>query len=180
MRAERLWMAAAALLLTSCATLSETECRSVDWFDLGVRDGTHGYSESRLDEHRQSCSEHGLATDAAAWRQGHVTGLESYCTVDNGYHVGRRGLHYGRVCPAAAEREFLAAYELGRETYDVEQEMADLDRRIESLESRLARSDGMSNEERQDTRRYLAELYRQMGWLRRSRDRLEFEWRRRF
>lgn len=170
----------ALLLLTGCATLDEGQCRTVDWFDLGQRDGADGYPPERIGDHHQACAEFGLQVDGDHWRRGYQAGLESYCTAENGYAVGRRGMHYGRVCPDGAESGFLAAYELGRETYDIEQEIAQLDRRIESLQERLSRSEGVDQEARRDTRRHLSELYRQMGWLRRSRDRLESEWRYRF
>jgi hypothetical protein len=163
--------------VSGCATLDEAECRSVDWFQLGARDGANGYGRSRLSEHRDACAEHGLEVDAATWEQGYDAGLLDYCTADTGYRIGRRGLHYGQVCPIDTEREFLAAYEIGRETYGVEQEIAELDRRIESLEQRL-RSDKIDDATRTETRRQLHYLYNQGGWLRRSLDRLDREWRR--
>lgn len=166
--------------LYGCATLDESECRSVDWYQLGLKDGSDGYTATRLGDHREACAEYGLNVGATEWRRGYDTGLDNYCTVDNGYAVGRRGMYYGHVCPAEVERAFVSAYELGKETYDVEQEISDLDRRIDSLETRLSRSEDLSDEDRRLARRQVAELYREMNWLRRSRDRLEAEWRRRF
>ncbi|MGQ0697240.1 MAG: DUF2799 domain-containing protein [Panacagrimonas sp.] len=175
-----LMLVCGALLLSGCATLNESECRNVDWFDLGSRDGSLGHSRNRLDEHGKACSEFGLAADSAAWEKGYEAGLESYCSVDNGYRVGRQGGYYGRVCPVDLEGDFTDAYALGRETYQVEGELAELGRRIESLESRLYRDDKLSDETRRQVRYQLSDLYRQFSWLRRSRDRLEDEWRRRF
>lgn len=168
----------AAFAASGCATLNESECRSVDWFQLGARDGGAGYSAGRLGEHRKACSEFGLATDDAAWRQGYDAGLLDYCTADNGYRVGRRGDHYAQVCPIEEEREFVAAYELGRETLQVENEFAELNRRIDPLEARLV-NDRLEDAQRRDIRRQLSYLYNQRVWLRRSIDRLENEWRRR-
>lgn len=178
MRPEHLLAAlAGALLLAGCATLDETECRSVDWFQLGARDGADGSARSRLEEHRKACSEFGLATDDAAWVQGYEAGLLDYCTADNGYRIGRRGGYYGRVCPAREERDFLDAYELGRETYEVEREIAEVDRRAESLQQRLV-SDKLDADVRRELRRQLSEVYSRGHWLRRSLDRLEREaWR---
>lgn len=167
-----------AFALGSCATLNESECRSVDWFQLGARDGGAGYSPGRLDEHREACSEFGLAADDAMWRRGYEAGLLDYCTADTGYRVGRRGGHYGQVCPVEEEREFLAAYELGRETLQVENEFAEINRRIDSLEARLV-GDKLEDTTRREIRRQLAYLYDQRRWLRRSIDRLDNEWRRR-
>ena len=169
------------LLLTAlagCATLDESQCRSVNWFELGSRDGSLGYGENRLESHREACSEFGLSTDAAAWREGYAEGLQSYCTVDNGYRIGRQGGSYGRVCPLESEPDFLAAYDLGRETLAVDQEIARVSQYTDSIEDRLARGRDLSDEARRDLRRQLSELYREISWLRRSRDRLEAEWRR--
>jgi hypothetical protein len=178
MRPERLLaVIAGAFVLGSCATLNESECRSVDWFQLGARDGNDGAARSRIEDHRKACAEYGLPADDAAWFQGYEAGLLDYCTADNGYRVGRRGGYYGRVCPAQEERAFLDAYELGHETYQVENEIAELDRRAESLQQRLV-SDKLDDDVRRELRRQLAEVYSRGNWLRRSLDRLEREWRR--
>ena len=73
---------------------------------------------------------------------------------------------------------FLEAYELGQETYAVEREIAELDRRVESIQQRLV-SDKLEDGVRRELRRQLAELYNRGNWLRRSHDRLEREWWRR-
>ena len=169
---------AAALALGSCATLNESECRTADWYRIGLRDGTEGYSRTRLDDHRKACTEYGLGSDEAAWKDGYETGLLDYCTVDNGYRVGRRGGYYYDVCPVQDERSFVAAYELGKETYDVERELAEHERRVQALQERLV-SDKIDDKTRREVRRQLSDLYDRGHWLRRSLDRLENEWRRR-
>lgn len=167
----------AAFTLSGCATLDETECRSVDWVKLGARDGTAGFPESRVEEHRKACAEYGLAPDDSAWLQGYEAGLFDYCTADNGYRIGRRGGGYGRVCPLESEADFLAAYDLGYETYQVEAEFAELNGRIDALERRLIDKQ-LDDATRREIRRQLSYLYEQRSWLRRSIDRLEREWRR--
>ncbi len=174
-----LLLVCAALGLSSCATLNESECRTADWFQLGTREGADGYPRTRIDEHRKACSEFGMAADDAVWIEGYEAGLLDYCTVDNGYKVGRGGGYYSRVCPAQLEADFVAAYDLGKETYDVEREIADLDRRVQSLQERLV-SDKIDDATRKDVRRQLSDLYNRAHWLRRSHDRLESEWRRRY
>lgn len=165
-------------LLAGCATLDESQCRSVNWFELGSRDGSLGYSESRLQAHGEACSEFGLSADAAAWRNGYAQGLQSYCSADNGYRIGRQGGHYGRVCSLEDEPDFLAAYDLGRETLDLDQEIARVTQYADSIQSRLAQDRALSDDARRDLRYQLSESYRELSWLRRSRDRLEAEWRR--
>lgn len=172
-------VALCAIALNGCATLNESQCRSADWYQLGTRDGSEGYARNRLESHREACSEFGLVADDAAWRQGYEDGLESYCTADNGYRVGRRGGSYARVCPAEADGEFIAAYELGRETSAVEQELAQVRQRIDALESHLG-NNKIDDATRKDLRRQVSEQYRQASWLRRSLERLDSEWRRRY
>ncbi len=179
MQPRLLLFAGATLALTSCATLNESECRTANWRELGARDGSDGYPRSRLDEHRKACSEFGIGPNDANWFEGYEAGLQNYCTVDNGYKVGRNGGYYARVCPARDEAEFVDAYNLGKETHDVEQEMADLDRRVEALQQRLV-SNKVDDATRREVRRQLSDLYDRGHFLRRSHDRLENEWNRRY
>lgn len=176
----RPWAAVLGLVLSGCATLDESQCRSTNWFELGSRDGRAGYSRDRLDQHREACSEFGLSPNATDWEQGYVAGLEDYCTVNNGYLLGRRGAYYGNVCPVDLEADFVSAFELGRDTNEVEREIESLNGRINSIETRLARDRELQGEQREGMRRQLYDLYRQLSWLRRTRDRLENEWRRRY
>ncbi|MGQ0503136.1 MAG: DUF2799 domain-containing protein [Panacagrimonas sp.] len=178
MRPDRGGLLLVVVLLTGCATLDESECRSANWFEFGRSDGALGYSRTRLDEHRQACSKFGLAADTAAWEQGYAEGLDRYCSVSNGYQLGRRGGYYGRVCPAELDADFSSAYALGRETHEVDQQLDQVNQRINALESRLIGQAKLSDPVRQQLRYQLSDLYRQMVWLRRSRDRLEDEWRR--
>lgn len=167
-----------ASLMTGCATLDESECRSANWFEFGKNDGALGYSRTRFEEHRQACSKFGLAADTEAWEQGYSAGLEGYCSINNGYQIGRRGGYYGRVCPAGLDDDFSSAYALGRDVYEVEQQLDQVSDRIKALESRLIGQARLSDKVRQQVRYQLSDLYRQMVWLHRSRDRLENEWRR--
>ena len=56
--------------LTSCATLNEEECRTVDWYTLGQQDGAAGRTEGHLNEHRRACADHKLPVDEGQWRTG--------------------------------------------------------------------------------------------------------------
>lgn len=179
MRPSRLLAAVLGLGLSGCATLDESQCRNINWFELGARDGFAGHSRQRLELHREACSEFGLNPNAVDWQEGYAAGLGDFCTVDNGYRLGRRGAHYGNVCPVELEAEFVSAFELGRDTNEVERELATLGGRIEAIETRLARDRELQAEQREVLRRQLYDLYQQRSWLRRSLDRLDREWGRR-
>lgn len=175
MRPRFLLLAALGLALGACATLDESECRGGDWYRIGVRDGAAGYAASRLEDHRRACTEYGLGADDPAWQRGYADGLRDYCTPESGYRTGRRGGVYQHVCPVQDERVFLSAYELGRETYEVEREIEELDGRVRALQERLG-DERLHADLRRDLRRQVADLYDRGAWLRRSLDRLEREW----
>ncbi|MFO1425667.1 MAG: DUF2799 domain-containing protein [Steroidobacteraceae bacterium] len=130
-------VAIAVLALSGCATVSRNECRTGDWFDIGVRDGARGWGEERFLDDAKACARHGLAADREAWLQGRERGLERYCTARNGFDVGAQGGSYGGVCPRLREDEFLHGYSLGQDLAQVRAEMARRDHRIHELRERL-------------------------------------------
>ena len=60
----------AALAAGGRATLSEDECRSADWNQIGRRDGLRGSPAARLEEHIGACSKLGIRPDAAQYTAG--------------------------------------------------------------------------------------------------------------
>lgn len=164
----------ALLALNGCATLSQSECLQADWRDLGARDGQSGLPAARLEEHRQACVEHGIVPDDRSYHAGREQGLQYYCTPETGYREGRRGASYQRVCPLQLEREFLLAYDHGREIWQVEQEIAALEQRIDAEEQALD-DPRLDRDERRYHRRELDQLYRELQSLHRLRQRLEDE-----
>ncbi len=123
------------VLLAACASLSEEACRTGDWENIGYNDGVHGRYESYIGEHREACSEYGIAPNAALWLRGRIEGLKQYCTPDNAYTVGRRGSELNSVCPVTNRSELRLAnfyglryYEINREVYALKDEINDIER----------------------------------------------------
>lgn len=141
-----------ALLLSGCASLSETECRSGDWYGVGLVDGQNGAPLSRLSDHREACAEFGISIDGDRYRAGRDEGLRSYCTPENGVHVGRSGATYHNVCPAELAGEFMRQYRFGYTIWEVEQALERIDRHIAEIDSELAKKD-LSDEARRKLRR---------------------------
>ena len=160
------------LLGSGCATLSEGECYTADWYQLGRMDGQQGYERSRLYDHRKACAEYGVRPDATAYYRGRQVGLATYCTAANGYDEGRAGHSYRGVCPAKYERRFLAAYRDGKLVHEVEEDIEAVERDIDREEGVLD-DDDSSAEAREDARRELRSLYDQMRRLNRELNRLE-------
>ena len=174
----------AGTLLGSCATMSEGECLAGDWTGRGFSDGAAGYAQSRLGEHAEACTRHGVVPDDAAYRAGWAQGVLRYCTLPNGFVQGRTGASYAGVCPRDLEADFLPAYQDGQLVHVAEQAIASARSSVDSLGSRLAelddkivakqrelRADGLTDEQRDQIRNRIQEI-------RRERDDTERDWRR--
>lgn len=157
----------AALVLASCASLSEDACLEGDWQGIGMRDGAAGHvAESRFDAHLRACSRVGVVPDRQAWQLGYARGLQSYCTPSSGLREGQAGRPYRNVCPAATEAGFLSGHELGRAEYERRTRVRDLSREIDhrtrrsaALRKALQESDA-NTAQREELRQNEAEITR--------------------
>lgn len=164
--------AAVLTLLSGCATLSEGQCRTMSWEQLGRQDGRQGFPTSRLFEHQKACAEYGISINQNEYSRGRETGLLDYCTPHNGYQQGRSGARYHNVCPAKLEAEFLARYRDGEVVHDAERDIKRLEERIDRVERQLD-SDKLDAKERKRLNRELRDLYRDYRRQQRELTRLE-------
>ena len=148
----------ALLVVSSCATLSENECRSGDWYAIGLKDGADGRKPDFILQHAKACNEFGIAPKAKPWREGRTEGLKRYCTVPNAYDVGSRGRRLSPVCPAGNLDALQAANTRGLRWHAIGQEIADVQRDIRAINAELAALPP------DDPRR--ASLYSQLSFLR--------------
>jgi uncharacterized small protein (DUF1192 family)/ribosome modulation factor len=133
-------LALGTLLLAACSTtMNKDECRTVDWRTVGYEDGVAGRSGEQIGQHRRACAEYGVTPDLDAYRTGRAEGLRDYCQPHNGYRAGATGASYYDVCPADLAPAFVAAYESGRELYDLERRVTDADEQIEARRAEIAR-----------------------------------------
>lgn len=116
------------LLMSGCATLSENECVTADWYEIGYSDGVKGQPDSYLEKHRKSCSKHGVRVNLDDWLVGRDAGLQRYCIAPKGYEEGLNNRAYHGVCQGRAGDEFLHAYEQGQQLYRQRTLVSDLQR----------------------------------------------------
>ncbi|WP_051234286.1 DUF2799 domain-containing protein [Halomonas halocynthiae] len=155
----QLALLSALTLLSGCATLSEGQCRTMSWEQLGRMDGREGYPAARLFEHQKACAEYGVSISQNEYSQGREVGLLDYCTPHNGYQQGLKGARYHNVCPARLEAEFLARYRDGLVVHDAESELKRRETHIDRLERQLD-SDKLDDKERKRLNHELRNLYR--------------------
>lgn len=128
MRLFPLLLLIAVWVLQGCASLSQDECRSADWYSIGYEDGLRGHTPVRIADHRKACASHGVAPDLARYNEGRDAGLSWYCEPRNGFRLGVKGQAYAGACPASAEAAFLDAWSAGKEIHESEYQVRRLDR----------------------------------------------------
>jgi hypothetical protein len=134
------WLTATALFalgLSGCASMNKDECLAVDWRTVGYEDGAAGRAGERIAEHRKACAKYGVTPDLVAYQAGRSQGLREYCRPQTGYQLGEHGGSYGGVCPADMESEFTAAYESGRELYNLRSRVAAAASRLDAAHREL-------------------------------------------
>ncbi len=134
-------------VLASCATLNENECHTVNWQQLGDRDGAQGFALTRIAKHNKACQKHGISSDVPAYEAGWRAGIERYCTPQNGFRTGRSGITYRNSCPSNLADGFLGAYIPARNLYIAERDIATTESRIDTLISEITRLANSSNVE---------------------------------
>ncbi len=177
MIARRLIQFAGFALLCGCATMDESECRSADWYAVGLRDGQNGEPVSRLAKHSEACAEHGVRPQEQRYSEGRAAGLKEYCRIENAFDTGIKGHRYQGVCPPSMDSQFRryngAAYEVYRLRSDIKSTQSAIDGKESRLRDRKATDD-----QRTVLRKDIRDLDRKLERLRddlRIRER-ELDW----
>lgn len=162
-----------ALLLPACSSMSEKQCRSVNWAERGERDAYDGQSRERIASYQDACTEHGIQADAEAYNAGYARGLRLYCTPQRGYAVGKAGASYRRTCPPESEPAFLQGYDTGRGVHSEQRRVSDIERQIRDAEKKLKEAE--SSEQRDTLRRKIRDLDEERSLAQRRVRRLQEE-----
>lgn len=159
-------------VLSGCATLSEGECRTADWHQIGRQDGSSGFTRARLHKHREACAEYGVRPQPNRYYDGREVGLKRYCTPRKGFDEGREGHPYRDVCPVQLEPAFLAEYRKGEALHEVDSDIDSVESDIDRKERQLD-SDDTSRRERHALREELRDLYHELRYLNREMARMQ-------
>lgn len=129
----------AALLVASCATLSQEQCEAGDWRAIGFNDGADGRPADRISSHVEACSEYGISVDTALYQTGRTEGLRVYCRLSNAEQQGRSGERYFGVCEGELGVAFARVHAAGRDVFNLEAELNSLDSEIDARLAELRR-----------------------------------------
>jgi hypothetical protein len=149
------------LATSGCATLSDNQCHSDSWANVGFR----------------ACEKYGIEPERTDYLAGHDEGLVQYCTRHNGFEVGRSNGTYEGVCATLNERAFLEGFNKGKALYEARSQLASVESEISQVDEKRDERD-LSKEVRDELfeKRYRLEVERVRAQER--VDRLERETRR--
>lgn len=101
--------------LVGCnTTTSQVECdNSIDWLSLGSEVALAGKSVREFDKYKASCGD-GLPSNAQAlYLDGYTAGIQQYCSYENGFKLGEKGIPDPQICPLEIRAEFDKGFKLG-------------------------------------------------------------------
>ena len=115
-------------VMTGCAGMSKDECLYADWRAIGYEDGAAGQPVSAVSERRSTCARKaGVTVDMAEYTAGRAQGLDLYCQPSRAFAIGADGQRYHGVCAGPGEAAFTAAYQAGRQLFDLERQVAEIE-----------------------------------------------------
>ncbi|MDB5794383.1 MAG: hypothetical protein JWR25_762 [Noviherbaspirillum sp.] len=121
-----------------------------DWRRIGLSDGVNGLGATRINDHAEACSKHGVPPDLNAYLSGRTQGFLTYCQPANGFSLGRRGAPANAAeCAVELRPGFAEQHRRGSEIHAIESDLRhreaslhDNDRQIRRNEARIARIRG--------------------------------------
>lgn len=123
--------------LTGCASISEDECISGNWSDIGYKDGVNGKSRGKLADYAKTCMKYGAEPNRDVYLMAFENGLVKYCTFEQGLKLGEDGSSYNQVCSGDLANGFSQGYDEGRVVYEINREhkrlISDYEETLEDL-----------------------------------------------
>jgi hypothetical protein len=104
------------LILTGCG-MSKEDCLATDWQQLGYKDATVGKFPRNLTSAIKDCGQYSISVDKNAYNAGWNAGIKQYCTSDQGFTIGSKGLEMSTVCPVELQAKFAAGWRKGVKAY---------------------------------------------------------------
>lgn len=106
--------------LSSCMPhLSQQQCQTMNWHQVGYGDGSQGSFQRNLNPAIADCAKFQLTVNTDAYAKGWRAGTRSYCNPNRAYQLGSNGITYNPVCPSDLSGAFSNAWHRGLRRYCV-------------------------------------------------------------
>jgi hypothetical protein len=118
--------------LSACSTLTNTQCKSNKWKEIGELDSKLGRGEKFYENHLSACSEKKF--NRSDYDLGFREGLKEYCSINSAFHHGANGYREPEVCKIENAKEFESTFLEGRKVWDLKKELSGLKEHLNQTE----------------------------------------------
>ena len=101
--------------LVGCnTTTSQVECdNAIDWLSLSSEVALAGKSVREFDKYKASCCDNLPGNAQALYLDGYTAGIKQYCSYENGFKLGEKGIPDPQICPLEIRAEFDKGFRIG-------------------------------------------------------------------
>lgn len=153
MASKSFWMYVALVffMVTEAHAISESKCRSNDWFAVGREYGIKGEAEDKVLKDQASCQKKGVEIPLEQYKKGWLMGINDYCSPDNAYKMGVTKKKPAKNCPLVMKPTFDQFYGWGTNAAKIEKDIAKTDKDLKSKKKSLEKA-------QKDVRKYDKEV----------------------
>jgi hypothetical protein len=108
-------IAALISLTTACSLfhMSQQECMSTNWEQVGFADGAAGNPPRSLVNAVSDCAQYGITVNQKIYHKGWTSGIKQFCTFERGFTIGSQGGQLPTICPENLQGRFTAGWNKG-------------------------------------------------------------------
>ena len=105
-------------VLTACVPhLTEQQCKTINWYDMGFNDSSQGQVQRNLARDITDCAKFGADVNTRAYARGWQAGTREYCRPANAFRLGVDGENYTPICPLDMAQQFDQQWRQGLRKY---------------------------------------------------------------
>ncbi len=157
-----LFLIVAGVFIISCQSIElvpvKSQCENIDWYEIGRGDAVQGKTSQSYKKTSEQCIGFSSAQEAQYF-SGWNAGLDSFCTRQQGFVLGRLGNTYENICPENKIKSFQRGYEQGLKVFNYEQNNKVLAEELQATSQRVEKS---SDSEKQELFRKINQLETQL------------------
>ncbi|MDA8792211.1 DUF2799 domain-containing protein [Bacteriovoracaceae bacterium] len=122
------------LIFSSCSSVSEKDCKNINWANQGKEDASNGDGRSLIEKYKSDCKEHGVTVEEDKYNEAHKQALTQTCTFKKNFDLGLKGAPENKAC-SELDPNFKDAYETGFREFNLHNKRVD---RAKEKEKKMA------------------------------------------
>lgn len=135
-----IYIAMGFFMTTEAMAISESKCRSNDWFAIGREYGFKGEAEDKVLRDQQDCQKKGVDIPLEEYKKGWQMGIADHCSPDNAYKMGVTKKKPAKNCPLELKPVFDQFYAWGKDAAEIERDIKKTEKELKSKKNALGKA----------------------------------------